>query len=71
MPSDIRDFKRGGGKQCFKTGIRNDFPCKRCRRDSIHTAQGIMKMSETESRSVSERKITLKWKVSLPKSIEE
>lgn len=34
-------------------------------------AQSIMKMSETKSRSVSERKISLKWKISLPKSIEE
>lgn len=34
-------------------------------------AQGIMKMSETKSRSVSEWKIDLKWKFSLPKSIEE
>lgn len=33
--------------------------------------QGIMKMSETKSRRVSEWKIALKWKFSLPKFIEE
>lgn len=30
MPTDLRDFKRVEKKiQCFKTGIRNDFPWKR------------------------------------------
>lgn len=29
MPADLRDFKRVKKNQCFKTGIRNDFPWKR------------------------------------------
>lgn len=71
MPSNIRDFKKGERKiNVSKLGLEM----------ASHgigvggrafKAQGIMKMSETKSRSVSEWKIALKWKFSLPKSIEE
>lgn len=71
MPSDIRDFKRGEKKiSVSKWGLEMTSHGRDVG-GTAFKAQGIMKMSETKSRSVSERKIALKWKISLPKSIEE